>query len=65
MIKPGPKREDILFFRKVPPNLKAQFKAYCARRGITMQDMLVKLMRNCVLKDEQVVGKPQEENGNE
>jgi len=31
--------------REVPEDVKAEFKAACARRGVTMQARLIELMR--------------------
>lgn len=46
-----PKAEGILFLRNLPDNLKAQFKAYAARRGKTMTELVLEYMLACVRKD--------------
>lgn len=40
-----------LYVRNVPREVKDHFKAYCAKRGTTMADMLTKLMREAIRKD--------------
>lgn len=37
--------------RKIPMDTLAQFKAYCARRGYTMQAAIIALMRKAVEED--------------
>lgn len=44
-------RKDVLFIRNVPTDLKAFFKAYCARRGITMTEAIIEFMEEKVSKD--------------
>jgi hypothetical protein len=39
------------FFRNVPANLHAKFKAYCARRGKTMRAMIIEMVRQAVKED--------------
>jgi len=36
---------SILYIKNVPNEIKAQFKAYCARRQISMTDAIIKMMR--------------------
>ena len=57
---PGPRRESInskkgrtasMFFREIPNDLKAQFKAACARRGLTMLKSVIMHMEATVRKD--------------
>jgi len=43
-----------VFLRNIPRGVKDQFKAYCARRGITMTDKVVELMREAIKKDNQL-----------
>lgn len=40
MNKPG-----VLIVRKIPPRLRARFKASCAARGTTMQEAIAALLR--------------------
>lgn len=40
-----------VLLRKIPVNLRDSFKAYCARRGISMQQRLLELMREDVKDD--------------
>ncbi len=37
--------------RNVPESTKSQFKAYCARRGYTMEGAIIALMRECIATD--------------
>ena len=41
------KRENYttMFIKDIPVDTKAHFKAYCARRGKSMTQMIIKLMR--------------------
>lgn len=39
------------FFRPVPQDVKEQFKTWCVLRGVTMTEMLVKLMVKTVKQD--------------
>ncbi len=38
-------RKTTLFLRNVPTDLKAHFKAYCAKRGVTMLSKIVDFMK--------------------
>lgn len=37
--------KDVLIVRKIPPRLRARFKAECAARGVTMQTAVAQLLR--------------------
>ena len=37
-----------LYARRIPVDVKAQFKAWCAARGITLQDGIIRLMRQAI-----------------
>lgn len=37
--------------RNVPESTKLQFKAYCAKRGYTMEAAIIALMRECISTD--------------
>jgi hypothetical protein len=41
-----------IFLRNIPRPVKDHFKAYCARRGITMTEKMVQLMRETIRKDD-------------
>ena len=40
-----------LHVRNMPPDLKARFKAYCAKRGYSMEAAVRQLMRDAVRLD--------------
>ena len=42
--------------RNIPVDVKAQFKAYCARRGYSMQDAVVVIMKKVVAGDVSLPG---------
>jgi hypothetical protein len=42
--------------RAVPPHLKAQFKAWCARRGYTMEAAVMACMARAVAEDRAIPG---------
>lgn len=42
----------VLYLRYFNPTLKAMFKAYCVRRGVTMTKVVEDHMRECVKKDQ-------------
>jgi len=42
--------KGVLFFKGIPIDTKNQFKAACARKGQTMQEAIVKLMRQYILR---------------
>lgn len=48
-----PKRDDgvILFIKNIPNDVKAKFKAWCARRELTMTDAIIEYMREMALQD--------------
>lgn len=46
MTKPQPRKA--MYVNNIPPNLHGFFKAYCAKRGLTMHDVMVKLMKKFV-----------------
>lgn len=35
-----------LLIHKIPKSLKAQFKGWCARRGVTIKDAIIQLMQD-------------------
>lgn len=41
----------VLYLRGIDQNLKALFKAYCAKRGTTMHDVMRKFMEDCIARD--------------
>ena len=43
-----PHHTATLFLQGVPETTKAAFKAACAKKGITMRDAMIKLMRGYV-----------------
>jgi hypothetical protein len=47
-------RRAALLFRNIPVDLRDQFKAWCARRGITMQDQIARLMLETVRSDDTI-----------
>ena len=58
---PPPQRTTTLHTRNFPTDLKAHFKAYCARRGYTMEAAIIALVRKTVLEDKPLPGKPNRE----
>lgn len=40
-----------IYTRNIPPRLKAQFKAWCARKGYTMEGAVMSLLRKAVCED--------------
>lgn len=40
-----------LFLRSIPRDTRDAFKAYCARRGITMKDRVIELMQQDINSD--------------
>lgn len=49
-IRPTERSTSILYIRGVPFEVKAHFKAYCAKRGKSMTDVIVELMRRQIEK---------------
>lgn len=47
-----PLRYTELFLRSVPVHLKDKFKAACARRGLTMNKVILRMMKEYVRQDE-------------
>lgn len=45
-----PHHEGVLFVEGIPKDTKAAFKAACARRGETMRDVLIRLIRDYAVK---------------
>ena len=43
-----PPENSVIFIRNIPRGLKNQFKGYCARRGLTMKQVLMAHVRKCV-----------------
>lgn len=39
---------SVLYLRRMPTNLKAQFKAHCAARNISMTEKIIEFMRSCI-----------------
>lgn len=46
-----PRDSISILFRGVSRHMRDQFKAYCARRGLTMTDAVIEYMRRCVNTD--------------
>ena len=44
-------RKTSIHTRNVHPDTKAQFKAYCARRGYTMEKAVIALMKKAMRED--------------
>jgi len=40
--------------RNVPVDAKAQFKAYCARRGYTMEGAVIALIKEAAMKNKPI-----------
>jgi len=38
---------SVLFIRDFPPQVKANYKAYCAKRGVSMKEDIENYMREC------------------
>ncbi len=51
-----PARTTTLHTRNVPVDLKAHFKAYCARRDYTMEDAVIELLKKAVQNDMKLPG---------
>lgn len=45
------RRLTSIHVRNIPVDTKAQFKAYCARRGYTMEAAVMALMRHAISAD--------------
>lgn len=43
--------KSTMYIRHVPSEVKAHFKAYCAKRNITMADCVTEMMRDKIRKD--------------
>lgn len=43
--------ECVMMFQKIPTTLKGQFKAACAKQGVTMQHKIIQLMRQVVIEE--------------
>lgn len=48
---PPIQREEVLFIRRLPNNIKNQFKAWCAKRDITMTDAVIEMMFQLVMTE--------------
>lgn len=46
-------KTTVLYLKTVPAHTKAQFKAYCARRGKTMTEAVVEFMQTCAAEDQE------------
>lgn len=44
------KRPDCLFVEGVPKDLRLQFKSACAKKGKSMKDVIIRLMRRYARK---------------
>lgn len=42
---------NVIFLRVHPPELKQAFKAYCARRGITIKEAIESFMLDAIKQD--------------
>lgn len=51
-----------ILLRNVPTHVRAQFKAYCARREYTMGDALIELMKVAANQDMRLPGARKKEN---
>lgn len=47
-----PEHKTVLFIKNVPPELKAHFHAYCAKRNKSMREVLLTCMRTLVVESE-------------
>tara|TARA_R100000808_G_scaffold6960_2_gene20350 strand:- start:3724 stop:3897 length:174 start_codon:yes stop_codon:yes gene_type:complete len=54
MIKRPEQLRATMFLRNIPRGVKDHFKAYCARRGITMTEKIVQLMKETIAKDDRL-----------
>jgi plasmid stability protein len=50
-MKPKHSRNTSIHTRNVPADTKAQFKAFCARRGYTMEAAIIALLRKAARED--------------
>lgn len=50
-------RTKPMMLKSIPVDLKAHFKAWCAKRGVTMQNQIVFLMKQTI-KDEVITRSP-------
>lgn len=46
------KKKAVLYIRNVPQDTKALFKAWCARRGITLTQGIIEMMKHTVQGEE-------------
>jgi hypothetical protein len=46
-VKQEPPKLTVLMLHNVPRESKQRFKEYCAHRGVTMQDAMLRLMNGC------------------
>jgi antitoxin component of RelBE/YafQ-DinJ toxin-antitoxin module len=44
-------RTATVYLRGIRADVKAYFKAYCAKRGMSMTEMVEELMRRCIAED--------------
>ena len=54
MIKRPEQLRATMFLRNIPRGVKDHFKAYCARRGITMTEKIVQLMKETIANDDRL-----------
>lgn len=53
MKKKVPPRETAILIKEVPIQIKNNFKAQCAKRGITLRQALIDLMQEALRKEAQ------------
>lgn len=44
-------RTEMVYIRGIPADIKHEFKSYCAQRGWTMTEAVIKMMRIALKKD--------------
>jgi len=54
MKEPTRPRKTTIHTRNVPVDAKAQFKAYCARRGYTMESAIIAMIKEAATKDKPI-----------
>ena len=45
------RKRGSLYLRELPPEIKSMYKAFCARRGISMTQHLLAFMKECIKED--------------
>lgn len=56
MSEPKLMRKTTVHTRNVPVDVKFQFKAYCAKRGYTMEQAVIELMKKAIYDDLRLPG---------